>query len=245
VIPARCKSWACPRCAKARAKRLARRVLAWSGGKQLSLFTVTMAHDVPVECAWGEISACWNRWRTAYVKKYGRLRFVRILEPQPRSQYPHLHVLVDRYIDWDWNEQELERAGFGSIKDIARIDGPAAFHYVLKYLRKVWPEGPGAMTSLDLRQRRFSASRDCGPETAPLIRWERSKTKLSIDEVGDLLALILDAGGVVVSDGVGIEQSYHLNLSLVQAALRQDIGHMWYLPGMLDVAMTAYWAMGR
>jgi len=159
------------------------------------MFTVTMSHDNGIDQAWDSIKPAWNRFRTAFTKRFGKLRYVAILEPQPQSGYPHLHVLIDRFIPWGWCDAELQRAGFGSIKDFAYIRGRACFEYVCKYLRKPWPHEQGARAAVVRRMRRVSYSRGFEAVEAPSTGYQRFRKLLSEAEAIDLASL-LNAEGV-------------------------------------------------
>jgi hypothetical protein len=133
-------------------------------GERVRFFTVTMDNRLDREAAWLEISECWNRFRTAFVKKYGKLKYVRVVEPQPGRGYPHFHILLNRFIPQQWLIRELKAAGFGKIHDIRMLDGKDAFYYVIKYLKKAWPTFPG-MELLDFVSiRRYNTSRDGLPK---------------------------------------------------------------------------------
>lgn len=163
----RCKSWDCPTCARKKARKYSNRTFEMFRGEKVILLTVTMDRSQDIETAWASITANWNRFRTAFVKRFGKLKFVRVVEPQPKSGYPHFHILINRYIPQAWLTKELASAGFGKIKDIKRVTGEQAFYYVTKYLRKPWPDTVGAAIAKRIHIRRYNTSRGVseGPRT--------------------------------------------------------------------------------
>lgn len=159
-----CKSWNCDKCRQKKAKNYAKRTFDIFAGEKVRFFTVTMDRHLSRPDAWREISSCWNRFRTAFVKRYGKTKFVRVLEPQPNSDYPHYHILINRYIPASWLQRELKSAGFGKIYDIRYITSMDAFNYVLKYLKKGWPKGMGSRIATEIGARRYNTSRENLPK---------------------------------------------------------------------------------
>jgi hypothetical protein len=154
-----------------------------------------MDHHTGLESAWDNVKPAWNRFRTAFVKRYGRLTFVCVLEPQPHSGFPHLHVLIDRFIPWGWLKVELINAGFGYVKDVSCIRSDAAYNYVLKYLRKPWESTPGAIAAIERNLRRFSSSRGLLAQEKPKPSWTTYNFLLSEEVLIDFLRIWSAKGG--------------------------------------------------
>jgi hypothetical protein len=105
----------------------------------LYFYTFTFDSRETLEQCWADYNASWNRFRTAARKKYGAFNYVRVLEPQPGRNYPHIHVITDMWFQPSWMGPEAVSAGFGYQMDGKRIEGPEALSYVAKYLTKEWP----------------------------------------------------------------------------------------------------------
>lgn len=155
----RCKNWECEKCRQMKAKKYSERTFSIFKGKKVRFFTVTFDRSRSCEDTWKAAASCWNTFRTAMVKKIGKTTYVRVVEPQPKSGYPHFHILLDRYLPASWITKELKLSGFGKIKDIHLLDGQDAFYYVLKYLKKPWPKNKGTEYAKRYNIRRYNTSR--------------------------------------------------------------------------------------
>jgi hypothetical protein len=94
-----------------------------------------------------------NALRTELRDRFPGLSYVWIRE-EGESGNPHLHLLVDRYID----QQELSclasRVGLGPVVDIRRVNPRNAARYLTKYLTK------GALHDLPDGANRYGSSAD-------------------------------------------------------------------------------------
>jgi len=165
VFPFRCKRWDCPTCRPKKAKKYAERTFRiFSNAQKVRLLTVTFDRSLSCEDTWRNAADCWNRFRTAFVKKFGKTKFVRVVEPQ-KDGYPHYHILLDKYVPANWLKHELFTAGFGKIVDVRMVTDKEAFYYVLKYLKKQWRETQADDILKNVTIRRYNSSRDDLPKT--------------------------------------------------------------------------------
>lgn len=135
---ARCNSWSCPTCRKIKADKYQKRIKTFFDGRPLWLLTLTYIHDkIPIE-AWRSYNEAWNRFKAAARKKVGAFEYVRVLESHNNSDYPHLHIIIDKELPEKWWQLEATKAGFGWQNDIKKITGEGARYYVTKYLIKEW-----------------------------------------------------------------------------------------------------------
>lgn len=105
------------------------------------------------EAAHRDIGRAWNQLRTEIQQRYGDFSYVWIREEQDNG-FPHLHVLVSRYLPQGKISSAWDRIGAGSIVDIRQVEARAAGHYIAKYLAK------DAMAHLPRGVRRYGSSAD-------------------------------------------------------------------------------------
>jgi hypothetical protein len=153
-----CRSWLCPRCRRKRAKGFANAALSYFKGDRCRMFSVTVDRSDNLRTAYTTFAARWNRFRIALERKIGKFRYIRVLEAQPGSGYPHYHVIIDRYVDQKLLSSVLVHAGFGSHAYIQDISAEDAFYYVLKYLRKDCPNEEALKIISEFHIRRCSGS---------------------------------------------------------------------------------------
>jgi hypothetical protein len=99
------------------------------------------------------ISNIWRKLRV-YLKRYTgeSVKFIAVKEWQ-KNGYPHLHVLLNKYIPQDWLSDTWSSLGGGKIVDIRQIkDIEITGRYVCKYLTK-------GMMSAPKGTRRYTTSR--------------------------------------------------------------------------------------
>jgi len=82
-----------------------------------------------------------------------------VLEVQPKSQYPHIHIVADCEFKPSFFGRAAVSAGFGYQIDSQRVNGPDALHYVKKYLTKDWPDCEGKELRKKYKCRIISFSR--------------------------------------------------------------------------------------
>jgi hypothetical protein len=164
IIPVKCKSWDCPECRKEKAKAYSKRVKKMFDGRKLWMMTLTYYHNVDETTAWKTYNEAWNRLRTNLVKQFGKFSFVKVLESHKKSNYPHLHLIVDRYFRPMKLSPAVLAAGFGYQMQVKEITSDQGRTYVLKYLQKEWSNEAGRRQEKSNRCRRISFSRDLAPD---------------------------------------------------------------------------------
>ena len=136
VMALPCKSWACPECAKQKARDNAIKARKGFQGAQTRFATLTVDGDEKTSLQLKRLKASWNRLRTALTRGGKKLKYCWVLEAGNRNARPHLHVLLDRYINVRKLSAMAHHAGFGRIVDIRMVKDSGAFNYVTKYLSK-------------------------------------------------------------------------------------------------------------
>lgn len=99
-----------------------------------------------------------NALRTALDRKFdGKISYIWVREEGEKSDdlHPHLHILVNQYIDQGWLSSTWSALGGGEVVDIRYIDRvEKAAHYIGKYLTK------NALSGLPKGIRRYGSSQD-------------------------------------------------------------------------------------
>jgi hypothetical protein len=98
--------------------------------------TLTMVYQSDKVKALRDIKKAWNRLRLAITRKVGQFKYCWVLEAQPKSGMPHLHVILDHFIPKAWLDKKLPSLGFGKISDIRKIKDEHVMGYLIKYLTK-------------------------------------------------------------------------------------------------------------
>jgi hypothetical protein len=157
----KCKAWSCAECGPRKAWQLQKAIQAHATNSRLTRF-VTLTLDPktapPVEECVPYIRKSWAKFRVYLargdgVRRWKKINFILVLEFH-KSGYPHLHVLVDRYIPQEWIKASWEAVGGGSVVDIRRIyDLHRVVHYLSKYITKE------AILSAPPGVRRYTTSR--------------------------------------------------------------------------------------
>jgi hypothetical protein len=176
-----CKCWNCEYCGKRKARRY--KVIIGREAERLKLsrlLTLTLdPKKTPAKHAVGEIKMIWARFRAQLRKRYGASpNYICVMEFQHETKMPHLHVLIDRYIEWEWCRKVWEQAGGGEHVDIRAgtknsegfIDLHRVAHYLSKYLTTE------LLCSAPKRSRRVTTSKAVTLNAkmigAALYRWE-------------------------------------------------------------------------
>ena len=157
-----CKCWDCRHCGPRKAKHYRYSIARAAEAHGLYRF-VTLTLDPKIACMdrWGEelspvryIKACWARLRTAMRKRFGQApKYISVMEFQKSTGMPHLHVIIDRYIEQAWLKRAWMEAGGGEHVDIRGVSMRAVSHYLTKYLTKE------LLCSAPKRSRRVTVSR--------------------------------------------------------------------------------------
>lgn len=155
--PYRCGSWDCRCCGywmkMNLLEELDRVVAEQPDLSRLLTLTVDPDWNPDREAAHRDIGEAWNRLRSYIQASYGDFSYIWVREETERG-YPHLHVLVSRFLPQSEIAAAWSRAGMGSIVDIRRVEARKAGHYVAKYLSK------DAMANLPKGVHRYGSSSD-------------------------------------------------------------------------------------
>lgn len=154
-----CKSWNCPECGVSKARMGAIKARKGFEGDHVRFATLTMGSKDSIQKQLVDIKKAWNRLRTTLTRNGHKLKYCWVLEACPSSGRPHLHVLLDRYINVRRLSNLAQRAGFGKIVDIRSCDGKGVFNYVTKYLSKGIGSAYTASLLRKIGGRRISFSR--------------------------------------------------------------------------------------
>ena len=122
------------------------------------MLTLTIRPRASLPGAITHINAAWNRLRLKITRKYGKVKYLRIMEAQRRTGMPHFHLLINKYLEWHWLSQALVSSGFGPVFDIRLCRNDQVYDYVLKYLRKGITDMVFLDALLACRGRRFGFS---------------------------------------------------------------------------------------
>jgi hypothetical protein len=153
----RCDSWDCACCGHRMKMNLLegidRAVEERPDLSRLLTLTVDPSRFVDRKAAHRKIGEGWNRLKAALRSSHGGFSHIWVREEQ-ESGWPHLHVLVSRYLPQSEVEAAWDRAGMGDIVDIQRVEARKAGHYIAKYLAK------DAMAFLPSGVHRYGSSAD-------------------------------------------------------------------------------------
>lgn len=135
----RCDQWEC-RCCGHRMKmnlleEIDRVVEARPELSRMLTLTIDPKQFTNAEYAHRQLGKYWNRLRNALNHKYGDFSYIWVREEQ-KNGYPHLHILISRYIPQEQVQRLWEQTGAGSIVDIRQVEARKAGNYIAKYLAK-------------------------------------------------------------------------------------------------------------
>lgn len=166
-----CKSWVCSGCSRMKAAALGRKAMRGFEGQTVRLLTLTIEPQATIEQGLELINTGFNRLMTRIRRKYPRIMYLKVLEFQKKTQSPHFHLLVNRYIPQAWLAQNAAECGLGRICDIRATSPGGARQYVLKYLKKGFSDEEALEALLSRKGRRFSFSRGFPNEAKTAIWW--------------------------------------------------------------------------
>jgi hypothetical protein len=139
-----CKCWDCPYCGPKKAGRYKRAIQDNAQHFKLRRF-LTLTLD-PKKLPEGvdaveHLRTSFNKLRTYLRRKFGeKISYICVLEFQKPKEnnpgLPHLHILVDRYIEQSWIKQAWSTLGGGEHVDIRFVDLHRVSRYLSKYLTK-------------------------------------------------------------------------------------------------------------
>jgi hypothetical protein len=170
----RCNSWDCYCCAHRMRCNLVEELdrLIEERPELRRLLTLTLDEDRAPDDQDEQhryLTERFNALRTELNDRYDGLSYVWIRE-EGESDNPHLHLLVDRYMDQHTLSDIASRVGLGEVVDIRRVNARNAARYLTKYLTK------GALHDLPKGARRYGSSEDIdlavrGPSGEPDGDW--------------------------------------------------------------------------
>jgi hypothetical protein len=105
------------------------------------------------------VNRAWNLLRLKITRHCGKVKYFKVLEPQPSTGMPHFHVFLNRYVSAAWLNSALVSSGFGRIFKIQAIRDDQIFSYALKYLSKGIADDRFLSALISIKGRRFSFSR--------------------------------------------------------------------------------------
>ena len=149
-----CKTWGCPHCGPKKAKRYKYLISQLAEREQLTRFlTLTLDPALIEGDSVRYLRGVFNKFRLYLRRKYGApVKYIAVLEFH-KSGIAHLHLLVDRFIPWDWIRQSWSALGGGQIVFIKYVDVHRISRYLSKYLTKE------LLLSAPTRSRRVTTSR--------------------------------------------------------------------------------------
>jgi len=153
----RCGSWDCKCCGYRMKRNLLEQIDELLDDRpelsRLLTLTVDPSRNPEPGLAHRQIGKAWNRLRSYVQQAYGDFSYVWVREEQ-ESGYPHLHVLVSRFLPQQEVAAAWSRAGMGHIVDIRQVEARKAGNYLAKYLAK------DAMANLPSGVHRYGSSTD-------------------------------------------------------------------------------------
>ena len=130
-----CKSWGCSHCGPRRARRYKHSIRATAERLKLQRFITLTLDPEKIE---GDpvvyLRETFNKLRTYLRRKFGSApQYIAVLEFHENGK-PHLHILIDRFIEQAWLSIAWESVGGGRIVDIRFVDVHRVSRYLSKYL---------------------------------------------------------------------------------------------------------------
>jgi len=149
-----CKTWGCPFCGPRKAKRYKYLIAQAAEREQLTRFlTLTLDPTLIEGDSVRYLRRVFDKFRLYLRRKYqASVRYIAVLEFH-KSGIAHLHVLVDRFIPWDWIKESWSALGGGRVVYIKYVDVHRIARYLSKYLTKE------LLQSAPKRSRRVTTSR--------------------------------------------------------------------------------------
>lgn len=154
VLRLDCRTWGCGYCGPRKAWRYKQAISAVAEENGLNRFLTLTLDPAKIEGNHVRyLRAVFNKFRVYLLRKYGcSIKYIAILEFQ-QSGVPHLHILLDRFIEQRWISAAWSALGGGGIVDIRHVDIHRVSHYLAKYLTKE------LLMSAPARSRRITTSR--------------------------------------------------------------------------------------
>ena len=135
VYPLRCKRWGCKVCGPRKAKATMARVRAGMRLGTVRFFTLTSPSGEDHQASYAAFPKRWKRFYMRLERRFGRIEYLAVVEPQKRGA-AHVHVVYrGSYIPQRVLARLAVESGFGPIADI-RLSNPRLMSYLAKYLTK-------------------------------------------------------------------------------------------------------------
>lgn len=135
VYPLRCKRWGCTTCGPRKARATLARTRAGMRLGTVRFFTLTSPSGEEHAASYAAFSARWKQFHMRLARRFGKIEYLGVVEPQKRGA-AHIHVVYrGPYIPQPWLSQAAQASGFGRIADIRRSN-PRLMSYLAKYLTK-------------------------------------------------------------------------------------------------------------
>ncbi len=130
-----CKCWNCAHCAPIRARLYRRGIREAATEHNLARFlTLTLDPSKIQGDPIPYLRETFNKFRVYLHRKFGNApKYIAVVELQKNGN-PHLHILIDRYIEQAWIKSAWEAIGGGFKVDIRYVDIHRVSRYVSKYL---------------------------------------------------------------------------------------------------------------
>lgn len=97
--------------------------------------------------------------RTYIVKNHGGFNYLRVVEPHKEGGWPHMHILVDKFICHNDVVKLVTQWGFGWNMHNVLMSSKNASWYLAGYLTKKWPDISADLLRVTSKCRIVSVSR--------------------------------------------------------------------------------------
>jgi hypothetical protein len=149
-----CKCWDCCYCGPRKAKKYKYLIGQIAEREQLTRFLTLTLDPSKIE---GDparyLRRVFNKFRLYLRRKFGVVvKYIAVLEFH-KSGIAHLHLVVDRFIPWEWIKRSWSALGGGSVVFVKFVDVHRISRYLSKYLTKE------LLLSAPKRSRRVTTSR--------------------------------------------------------------------------------------
>lgn len=132
-----CKCWACEYCGPRRARVYKRSIRLAAEKHGLQRFVTLTLDPSKIEGSpVAYLNAVFAKFRVYLKRKCGVApKYIRVLEFQKNGN-PHLHILIDRFIEWQWIKAAWAAVGGGRFVNVKFVDVHHVSRYLSKYLSK-------------------------------------------------------------------------------------------------------------
>ena len=170
-----CKTWGCCYCGPKKARRYKFLIGQLAEHEQLTRFlTLTLDPKLIEGDSVRYLRKVFDKFRLYLRRRFGAsIKYIAVLEFH-KSGVAHLHLLVDRYIPWEWIKESWSALGGGHVVFIKYVDVHRISRYLSKYLTKE------LLLSAPMRSRRVTTARSLHLIPKPLIKIAWKFWRLSI-----------------------------------------------------------------